>query len=263
MTQFLRRAVLLASCAMAGFAATAAHAAEPKFQMPFPCGQTWRANTWTGHNPTYAVDMTNAAGATDGATIVAAYGGTVKTSTYSTTTGYGNYIVIDHGGGWTTLYAHLKSRAVSAGASVKMGQKIGAVGNTSAKYDLAPHLHFEERLNGTVKKVKWNGVELKYVEKKNYVSKNACSGSGGASGTVKTSGANLNVRSGAGTNFSIVGSLANGAAVSIRCQKAGESVSGTYGTSNIWNNIGAAGTNKFIPDAYTYTGSDGRVAPNC
>lgn len=262
----LRRALALASFALCSVTATAAQAA-PNFQMPFACNDVWVANTWDGHKPANSVDMNRPAGdsrTTAGSTVVASAAGTVLTSTYSNNTGYGNYVVIDHGGGWKTLHAHLQSRAVSAGATVKQGQKIGAVGNTSALYNLAPHLHYEQIYNGATQKAKWNGVALKYFEKKNYKSNNSCGGSGGGViGTVKTAGSALNVRSGAGTNYSIVDTVANGATVSIRCQKSGESISGTYGTSSIWNNIGAAGSNKYIPDAYTHTGSDGRVAPDC
>ena len=85
-------------------------------------------------------------------------------------------------------------------------------------------------------------------------------GGTGAAGTVDTSGAPLNVRSGPGTSYSVVGSLADGASVTIQCQTNGSSVTGTYGTSSLWNRIGSG---RFIPDAYTYTGSDGRVAPDC
>jgi len=260
-----RRALALASLAAGVLAAGAAQAA-PDFQMPFACNNVWVANTWDGHSPANSVDMNRPAGggATAGATVVASAAGTVQTSMYSTTTGYGHYVVIDHGGGWKTLHAHLQSRAVAAGDKVKQGQKIGLVGNSSAKYDLAPHLHYEQIYNGAVQKAKWNGVALRYFEKKNYTSKNSCGASpGGAPGTVGTSGSPLNVRSGPGTGYGVVGTLANGAAVTIRCQKTGETISGTYGTSSIWNNVGAAGTNKYIPDAYTQTGSDGRVAPDC
>lgn len=85
-------------------------------------------------------------------------------------------------------------------------------------------------------------------------------GTSGAPGTVKTSGIDLNVRSGPGTSFSIVGTLANGTKVTISCQTTGTTVTGTYGTSNLWNRIGSG---RYVPDAYVYTGSDGRVAPNC
>ncbi|ALN87697.1 peptidase M23 family protein [Lysobacter capsici] len=265
MTHPSRRALALASFAVLGLAATGAQAA-PNFQMPFACGDTWVANTWSGHSPANSVDMNRPAGggSTAGSTVVASAAGEVTVSTYSTTTGYGNYVVIDHGGGWKTLHAHLQSRAVSVGAKVKQGQKIGLVGNTSAKYELAPHLHYEQVYNGSVQKAKWDGVALRYFEKKNYKSKNSCAtSSGGATGVVGTSGAALNVRSGAGTNYSVVDTVANGSSVNIRCQKTGESISGTYGTSALWNNIGASGSNRYIPDAYTKTGPDGRVAPDC
>ncbi|HTX78852.1 MAG TPA: peptidoglycan DD-metalloendopeptidase family protein [Longilinea sp.] len=57
--------------------------------------------------------------------------------------GYGNVIVIDHGNGWQTLYAHLSQMFVSCGDSVNQGQKIGAIGVTGNS--TGPHLHFEIR----------------------------------------------------------------------------------------------------------------------
>jgi uncharacterized protein YraI len=78
-------------------------------------------------------------------------------------------------------------------------------------------------------------------------------------GTVHTSGGSLNIRSGPSTTVGIVGSVANGASVSISCQMYGQSVSGTYGTSNIWDKIGTG----FVSGTYIYTGADGIVTGLC
>ncbi|CAL9535248.1 SH3 domain-containing protein [Streptomyces griseomycini] len=73
-------------------------------------------------------------------------------------------------------------------------------------------------------------------------------------------GHRLNVRSGPGTGYSVVRVLPEGASVRINCQTPGTWVSGPYGTSNIWDNIGSG---QYVSDAYIRTGSDGYVAPRC
>ncbi|MFD8736415.1 peptidase [Streptomyces sp. NPDC059618] len=73
-------------------------------------------------------------------------------------------------------------------------------------------------------------------------------------------GNNVNVRSGPGTHFSIVRTLPAGSRVPIYCQCSGESVTGPYGTSSIWDNIS---NGQFVADAYVQTGSDGYVAAKC
>lgn len=80
----------------------------------------------------------------EGGAIVAADGGTVITCTYSD--GYGNYIIIDHGNGYQTLYAHMSGMAVGAGASVSQGQTIGYLGSSGRA--TGTHLHFEVFVNG-------------------------------------------------------------------------------------------------------------------
>jgi hypothetical protein len=84
-------------------------------------------------------------------------------------------------------------------------------------------------------------------------------GGAGVSARINTSGAALTVRAGASTTSAAVGSRADGAYVTITCQKRGQSVAGTYGTSNLWDYIGGG----YVADAYVATGSDGQVAPTC
>jgi uncharacterized protein YraI len=75
-----------------------------------------------------------------------------------------------------------------------------------------------------------------------------------------TADVRLNIRSGPGTSYSIVGTLPGGSKVPIYCQTPGTTVTGTYGTTNIWDNIS---NGEFVSDAYVNTGSDGYVASRC
>ncbi len=81
-----------------------------------------------------------------GASIVAANDGTVIFS-QAGQTGYGHYVIVDHGGGYSSLYAHMSSISVSVGQKVSRGQtEIGKVGETG--WATGPHLHFEVRIDG-------------------------------------------------------------------------------------------------------------------
>ena len=77
--------------------------------------------------------------------VYAANAGTVLKSEYHYS--YGNYVLIDHGGGISTLYAHMNERWVSAGDTVTVRQQIGKVGTTGSSSGY--HLHFEVRENGS------------------------------------------------------------------------------------------------------------------
>ncbi|WP_072448272.1 murein hydrolase activator EnvC family protein [Blautia sp. Marseille-P3201T] len=83
-------------------------------------------------------------GAGSGSSIVAAASGTVTVSTYSESAG--NYVTIDHGNGFHTVYMHASALYVKAGQKVSAGQQIAAVGSTG--YSTGPHLHFGIMKNG-------------------------------------------------------------------------------------------------------------------
>ena len=83
--------------------------------------------------------------APSGSKCVAAGSGTVIFSGWYG--GYGNAVIIDHGGGITTLYGHNSSLLVSKGQQVTQGQQIAKIGSTGNS--TGPHCHFEVRINGS------------------------------------------------------------------------------------------------------------------
>lgn len=93
---------------------------------------------WYGHR---AIDI----GAPTGSAVFAADSGFVSFAGW-TDVGYGYLVVIDHGNGFTTYYAHLSAIYVYEGQPVERGQVIGAVGSTG--WSTGPHLHFEVRYSG-------------------------------------------------------------------------------------------------------------------
>ena len=124
--------------------AYAASTDGPDFEMPFACGDSWTGTSRSSHSPSsLSIDWNRTNDL--GAIMVAAAPGVVTTVADLGSRSYGRYIVVDHGNGWSTLYAHLLSQWVTTGQSVDQGQIIGQVGSTGGS--TGPHLHFEERYN--------------------------------------------------------------------------------------------------------------------
>ncbi len=101
-----------------------------------------RTDPYTGFHK--GLDIT--CGGAQGKRICAAEAGTVIVASYGWNGGYGNYVIIDHGNGLSTLYAHCESLSVSVGQQVSRGEFIANVGNTGNSF--GPHCHFEVRING-------------------------------------------------------------------------------------------------------------------
>jgi len=127
---------------------------QADFQMPFPCLEVWGASTHGDHP---AVDWNGvgpAAGSADlGLPVVASLGGTVLAA--GDQSAYGTRVIVDHGDGWSTLYAHLSAIWVAPGQRVAMGTLLGSVGDTGISG--GPHLHWEQRYVGRTVPVLWAG----------------------------------------------------------------------------------------------------------
>ncbi len=102
----------------------------------------WRSSGW--HN---GVDLVKSGGGANGTPVVASMGGRVEVVQRSGS-GYGNMVLINHGNGYKTRYAHMQNGSikVSVGDYVEAGQTIGRVGSTGNS--TGPHLHFEVIYNG-------------------------------------------------------------------------------------------------------------------
>jgi murein DD-endopeptidase MepM/ murein hydrolase activator NlpD len=114
---------------------------------PDPNALIWpaRGGLWSGFGNRSGGRHTGTdIGAPAGSTIVAAQAGTVVYAGWES--GYGLEVRIDHGGGISTLYAHMARSFVGVGQTVAQGQAIGTVGSTGRVS--APHLHFEVRVGG-------------------------------------------------------------------------------------------------------------------
>jgi LysM repeat protein len=122
-------------------------APPPSINVPAGAGYIWPTNVrhisqYFGWRHT-GLDI---AGPT-GSPLYASRGGTVIKSQCGWNGGYGCYVVLDHGGGVTTLYGHASQLYVSVGQSVSQGQTIAAMGNTGRS--TGPHIHFEVRVGGS------------------------------------------------------------------------------------------------------------------
>lgn len=175
-TRILSRTVVAAACtiALAAGGTAASHAStdsatdtaaatRPVLKVPFPCNEEWRGQTWVGHSPDRAIDFNQGSGDSDlGQTVKASGSGTVTAAGVGPG-GYGNQVIISHGNGWSTQYAHLNSISVHNGQAVTVNTTVGAVGKTGGQ--ATSHLHYEQRLNGNDVSIRFGSATwVKYYE---------------------------------------------------------------------------------------------------
>ena len=145
----VRRAVLGVVATLAMLAVAAPAVADPvtRFEMPFPCGEKWTGSTRPSHSPSSrAIDWNSPDDL--GKPVVASAPGVVITADTVNDSGYGRWVMIDHGNNERSLYAHLSAVLVKVGQRVDQGEQIGRLGSTGNS--TGPHLHFEERSGSTV-----------------------------------------------------------------------------------------------------------------
>jgi LasA protease len=251
-----------------------------ELRLPWAVGQTWTMtggpHGWGGTDTPYSsIDLAGGDGI-----VRAAGGGNVYTmcADSSNSGTPGGWRRVYHPNGYTTDYYHLWNlTALGNGAAIGAGQALGRIGTNLCGGGAAsgPHVHFGI-LSGTTRVawhwrsagqwVFWQGGA--YAGFALHGSTTVFPGGGlfnygalaGNQGIVDSNGGGtVNRRSGPGTGFPIVGSLADGQVVTISCWRNGTSHTGRWGTTAVWNRL-PDGT--WFSDAFAYTGVN-TIGPNC
>jgi hypothetical protein len=130
-------------------AAPAVAMSPPDYETPFPCAEQWTGTTRSSHRPSaWSVDFNRPNDVGD--LLVAAAPGRVSRVADTGNVSYGRYVIVDHGDGHSSLYAHLNAVWVTAGQQVDQGTVLGVVGDSGGVS--GAHLHFEERLGSKVQR---------------------------------------------------------------------------------------------------------------
>ena len=205
---------------------------KPNFQMPFPYGQRWNVYTHNGHKyPRAQTDWGQPP--SNGKIVVASAPGTVTGSgVYNDGV---SYVIIDHGGGWTTRYLHMQTGSlIRSGRRVNAADSIGKVGDVGSRG--AYHLHYEQRLREVPQPVVLDVrpvVYKFYPDHQSYTSKNRASGSQPGPHTV-VAWERANVRQTPRLSGKIVSYVAAGNSYPASCWTKGDTVTAEGYTNDIW-----------------------------
>jgi hypothetical protein len=246
----MRKTVLIAAL-LAGAIVPAEASAVPHITAPWPCGET-RDYYHHSAEVSNALDF-NLPGARDRGTPALA-SGAGRVSAAGTSGGYGLRVVVEHGGGWATLYAHLDRIRVRVGDTVGVGTRLGDVGNTGRSE--GPHLHYEQRLDGKRQPIVIDGRRLAYRSAALKLKSTNCPGTtppptpappppapapspapvpapSPATHPFRTWGTGVRVRQHPSLSAPVVRVLGGPTAVGIQCQKVGDTVR-AEGYVNAW-----------------------------
>ncbi|HIW63640.1 MAG TPA: hypothetical protein H9881_14370 [Candidatus Stackebrandtia excrementipullorum] len=243
-----------------------------QMRLPYAVGATWRMTSgphgWSGnHHPWSSLDFA---------------GGDERVRAMRSGTAYTmckGWIRIIHGGGFATDYYHLWDNINVNGASVAAGAYLGFTGTdiTCGGGANGRHVHMGLRHNNAYTALhgsnlgKWVIMNGSYAYQGSALhgSKRVYAGGsmynygalGLTQGVVDGNGtSSLNKRSGPGTGYGVVGSVADGATVTISCSANGTTHTGRWGSTRLWNRL-SDGT--WVADAYLWTGSNGPARGWC
>lgn len=249
-------------------------------RLPYAVGATWNMtggpHGWAGTDTPYSsLDLAGGDGI-----VRAAGGGTVYTICADSSNGGtpGGWRRVYHASGYTTDYYHLwHLTSLTPGSTIGEGTALGNIGKNLCGGGAAsgPHVHWGI-LSGTSrvawhwrsagKWVFWQGAAYGGYALHGSTQRNVGTGLynygalGANQGIVDSNGGGtVNRRSGPGTGYPVVGTLADGATVTISCWRNGTSHSGRWGATAVWNKL-TDGT--WFSDAFAYTGVS-TIGPNC
>lgn len=251
-----------------------AMADQDRLRLPYAVGATWTLtggpHGWAGQD--YPYSSLDLAGGDQ--RVLAAGGGNAYTMCSSGT----GWIRVIHSNGYATDYYHLWNNIRPNGGWVNAGTYLGNTGTdvTCGGSASGRHVHFALRYNGAY-------VSLNEREIGGWVFKAGSAYNGYAmhGSTVRypgqglynygalapnqgivdaNGGGTVNLRSGPGTNYSIIGTKSDGQIVTVSCTAYGTYHTGRWGSTNLWNKLS---TGQWISDAYLWTGSSGAIAPAC
>jgi hypothetical protein len=152
-------AMFVTTVVTVGLAPSAIAAEVPDWEAPFACGSEWSAGSRDGHSPSwFSVDFNGTDD--EGAPVLATAGGQVTRVRDLGSSSYGLYVEVDHGDGWSSLYAHLEAAWVVEGQWLDQGDFVGLLGTSGGSS--GPHLHFEQNLDRTNQHAWFHGVKLRY-----------------------------------------------------------------------------------------------------
>lgn len=247
--------ISLALLALASFNAAAQSQppvlTSPNFEHPFACAYKFTGITSRDAKPNLAIEFERSSAVTDPVLVSAP--GIVRTVRDLGYGSLGRYIVVDHGGGWSTTYSNLARVDVRANQVVVGGQRLGVIGRLGDVE--TTYLHYMQSRNGFPEIIRFNGQWATYYGASQYTSTTNCGTEGPVQGVVElgTQVGFVWVRNDPYLRALPFGELFQGSRVTVECQVTGgnylalpNDAPSPYG-SELWYRVNFAGRSGYVP----------------